>query len=120
MTRADAPSHAGRSKDAVAARLAQSHYRVDPSITRIVRIVAPGREDDAAEPIKLLEVNAQTPANGIVPVGFGPHAASGVYYPSVIVEVRPEEFEQIQRGNLPLPGVWELGEEISQDGADGS
>lgn len=105
-----------RSKDAVARRLAQSHYRVDPAVTRIVRLVSPSDENSPNEPVKLLEVNEETFSSGIVPVYFGPHVPSGVFFPSVIVEVRPEEYEQIVSGELPLPSGWTLGEEYSRTG----
>jgi hypothetical protein len=97
-----------RSKGVVAARLAQSHYEVDPAIDQIFRVVAPGREEIESEPIKLLEVNRDTSMSGILPIHFGPHAASGIFYPSVIIEVRPEEFELIVNGQLALPDSWTL------------
>ena len=43
-----------------------------------------------AEPIKLLEVNENTVAAGVMPLYFGPAPASGIPYPSVIVEVTGE------------------------------
>ncbi|HSI33300.1 MAG: hypothetical protein ACAI43_11725 [Phycisphaerae bacterium] len=98
-----------RTKDAVARRLAESHYEIDQSIVEIVRLLAPDRESDVSEPVKLLEVNRDTSLDGIVPVHFGPHAASGTFFPSIIVEVRPEEYEQIQSGQLRLPHGWQLG-----------
>ena len=49
--------------------------------------------------------------SGIVPVYFGPHEPSGIFFPCVIVEVRPEEFEQIISGQLQLPKGWRLGKE---------
>ncbi len=101
-----------RSKGVVAARLAQSHYEVDPAIDQIFRVVAPGREANESEPIKLLEVNRDTSMSGILPIHFGPHASSGIFYPSVIIEVRPEEYEQIVRGQLALPDGWMLGDEF--------
>jgi hypothetical protein len=77
---------------------------------RIFRIVGPD-ESHPREPIKLLEVNRNTIASGIVPLHFGPHAATGVCYPTVIVEITPEEFLELQRKRLALPDHWSLGEE---------
>jgi hypothetical protein len=111
MTRAAVQQPIDRSKDGVARSLAESHYRVDPGIVRVFRLVSPTHESSPAEPIKLLEVNEETSMSGIVPVYFGPHVASGVIFASVIVEVRPEEFESIQNKKLALPQGWELGEE---------
>ena len=107
------PTTIDRSRDAVARRLADSHYDVEPGITEIYRLVSPSSEDEAEEPVKLLEVNESTTSAGIVPVGFGPDAASGIYYCATIVEVTPAEMEQIRNGSLPLPHGWELGERYS-------
>ena len=111
MTQAAVKQPIDRSRDGVARTLAESHYRVDPAIRRVMRLLAPLNEDSPSEPIKLLEVNEETSMSGVVPVYFGAHAASGVFFPSVIVEVRPEEFEQICGGQLPLPNGWKLGPE---------
>ncbi len=61
-----------RSKDVVAQRLAEAHYAVEPGIELIIQLVAsPDREADPTEPIKLLEVNQNTTADGVHPVFFG-------------------------------------------------
>lgn len=104
-----------RSKEAVARRLAEAHYAIEPGIELIVQLVTPlAREADAKEPIKLLEVNQDTTADGIHPLFFGPHAASGIFYPSIIVEVTPDEYEQIQRDPAMLPNGWRLGHEFAR------
>jgi hypothetical protein len=64
------------------------------------------------EPIKLLEVNTNTVPSGVLPVQFGPAPASGIPYPTIIVEVAPEEFEKIQTHELKLPKGWQVGEEM--------
>lgn len=101
-------------KESVAERLASSHFHVDPAIEEIYRVNAPGREDDPAEPVKLLEVNRDTPAQGIVPIRFGVDSESGIFYPSIIIEIRPEELADIRAGALPLPNDWKLGSEIKR------
>jgi hypothetical protein len=104
-----------RSKNAVAQRLAEAHYAIEPGIGVIVQLVAsPEREADPKEPIKLLELNENTTTHGIQPVFFGPHAASGIFFPSVIIEVTPYEFEQIQRDPSTLPNGWRLGQEFAR------
>jgi len=100
------------SKDAVVETLAKAHFMVNPAIEKIFRVIAPGRETDESEPIKLLEVNRETPCQGIVPIPFARHAASGIYFPSVIIEIQPEEYEQVVEGKLKLPDGWKLGSEI--------
>lgn len=102
------------SKDIVAEKLARAHFQVNPAIEKIFRVNAPGRETDDSEPIKLLEVNSATPSSGIVPIPFGPHAPSGISFPSVITVIQPEEYEQLVKGNLELPDGWELGAEIAR------
>ena len=100
-------------KGAVAQRLAQAHYSVEPGVMRIFRVVGDAaQENDPREPIKLLEVNSDTVPAGILPVYFGPHNASGILYPSVVIEVTPEEYELISRGQLTLPNGWALGPEL--------
>jgi hypothetical protein len=97
-------------KEEAVKRLAEAHYRLEPAITQIFHI-----QDKAevellrSEPIKLLEVNENTIASGIMPLGFDPVPAHGIPYSSVIVEVTPGEFESIQRKELALPQGWTLG-----------
>jgi hypothetical protein len=99
--------------DAAARELAMRHYEIEEGLIQIFRIndraAAALRED---EPIRLLEVNAHTPETGIVPLHFGAVPASGIPYPSVIIEVSPTEFEKIRSNELKLPEGWAIGEEI--------
>ena len=102
-------------RDAVAQRLAQAHYAVEPGIRAIVQLEAgASREGDSKEPIKLLEVNDNTTAIGIHPIFFGAHPDSGILYPSVIVEVTSAEYEQIRRQPSMLPNGWRLGRELAR------
>ncbi len=94
-------------------RLAEAHYRVEPGTHRIYRLKG-GKEDDRT--IRLLEVNSETVPSGIVPIGFGPHPASGLPFSSVIVEITPEEFADLQEGRLRLPDGWEVGEPFEKPG----
>jgi hypothetical protein len=98
------------SKDEVAEKLARAHYLIEPEISQIFRLSDSAEiETRPNEPIKLLEVNPDTLPSGILPLHFGPHPASGISYPSVIVEITPEEYEQVQKGNLQLPNGWQIG-----------
>ena len=119
MTHATVQHPIDRSRDGVAQRLAESHYRVDPAIRQVIRLLAPMDEDSSSEPIKLLEVNEETSMSGVVPVFFGAHAASGIFFPSVIVEVRPEEFEQMRLGIgetlMPLGALRKRLHQLPQD-----
>ncbi|HTN92668.1 MAG TPA: hypothetical protein VL242_53735 [Sorangium sp.] len=97
-------------KDEVARLLAEAHRSMEPTISRIIRLVAE-REDEAREPVKLLEVNPATSPSGIFPIAFTADPPR-VPYPSVVVEVTEAEFEQIATGTLPLPAGWRLGDTL--------
>ncbi len=99
-------------KAVVASQLARAHRSVDSGLRRACRLVSEDESTEASpsEPVKLLEVNENTFASGIVPVRFG--RSLEVAVPSVIVEVTPEEFDRIVAGQLALPNGWRLGGEI--------
>jgi hypothetical protein len=108
-----------KEKTRVAKDLAKKHYRSETGLTRIFRLTGTAEvEVRPAEPIKLLEVNDNTFASGVRPLQFGPAPASGVPFPSVIVEVTPEEFTRIQSDELKLPRGWTLGEELPKPPPD--
>lgn len=103
-------------KEDVAQELAEAHYAVEVGLVSVQRVLAAdGRENDPKEPVKLLEVNENTTADGILPIFFGPRPERGIPYPSVIVEVTPTEYQQILQGTLTLPNGWRLGKEFRRD-----
>jgi hypothetical protein len=103
-------------KDEEARTLANLHYSVEEGITHIFRITGTAEaEVRPTEPIKLLEVNANTVPSGVMPLRFSPAPARGIHFPSVIVEVTPEEYERIQRGELKLPDGWAVSEPLPKD-----
>jgi hypothetical protein len=104
---------------AVARELAKKHYEVEAGLTQVFLIT--GRAEAEAtrvEPIKLPEVNKNTAPSGVMPLHFGPAPASGIPFPSIIIEVTPDEFRKIQSHELMLPEGWEIGEELPRPGAD--
>jgi hypothetical protein len=103
-------------KDDEARRLAEAHFHIESGMHKIVRLIASDDsvEDASSEPIKLLEVNADTVEVGIAPVYFSSDAAHGVHSPSVIVEISVAEFERLQRGELVLPGGWKMAKEFER------
>lgn len=108
-------------KDAVALRLAEAHYNVEPGISEIFRLTAGAEaESSPGEPIKLLEINSNTIAVGVMPLNFGPLPRHGIDFRSVIVEVSPDEFDQIRSRELPLPDGWEIGELMPRPSANGT
>ncbi len=97
-------------KDEEAKELAEWHYRIEDGLTHVFRLTSTSeREVSPSEPIKLLEVNENTVASGIMPIQFGPSPASGLHYPSVILEVTPDEYEKIRREEWTLPHGWRIG-----------
>ncbi|MCI0459532.1 MAG: hydrogenase maturation nickel metallochaperone HypA [Gemmataceae bacterium] len=102
-----------RDKARAANELARQHYQVEPGLTKVIRCSSAIKAElTPAEPIKLLEVNKNTIAAGVMPLHFGPAPASGIPFGSIIVEVTPEEFEQIKARQLQLPNGWVLGDEL--------
>lgn len=98
-------------QDESAKELAKRHFEVEDGLTRIIRFSGSRNvEAQAAEPIKLLEVNTNTVASGVLPLGFDSVPDSGILFPSVIIEVTPAEFEKIKKRELQLPKGWEIQE----------
>src|SRR5262249_33095940 len=102
-----------QSKDDEARILAEDHYQVEPGMLQIFRLVGnPETESRPDEPIKLLEVNEATIPTGIMPLKIDAIAAWGLRFPIIIVQITPEEFEQLQKRQLQLPNGWAIGELI--------
>lgn len=100
-------------KDQEAVKLARMHYEIEEGVTRIFRIAgASDAETRLDEPIKLLEVNEDTVASGIMPIWFGPLPDVGLNHSCIIIEVTPDEFQKLQDGHLELPHGWSVGEPI--------
>ena len=96
-----------RSKDEVAEDLANRHFAVEAGMRRVLRIR--GRtEADPGDPIKLLEVNDNTVSAGIQAIQFRPNPKMGIDFPSLIIEVTPEEYEKIESREWRLPEGWEI------------
>lgn len=94
-------------KDQAAQELANAHFSVELGLLQIVRLLAPAQiEANPKEPIKLLEVNNNAVPLGIKPVFFGSDAQTP--FPSVVVDVTPEEYDRIVKNELKLPNEWRL------------
>jgi hypothetical protein len=97
-------------KGEMARVLAILHRNYEPSISRIIHVVA-DRELNPTEPVKLLEVNPDTPASGILPIVFGADPPE-IPFPSVVIEVTEGEYDAIRAGSLRLPDGWRLGDTL--------
>ena len=93
----------------VAKKLAKAHFNVDSDVKQIY-LLEPLNEKDEKDPIKLLEVVQGTLEVGVEPIAFAADPARGIEYPSLIVEVSPEEYEnsRLLRDALQTRG-WTLG-----------
>lgn len=99
-------SGAKPSKDSIAELLIDWHFRVEPGMEQIFRIVSP-KEDEPDEPIKLLEVSRDTFDTGRVDTLT--FAASGdITYPSRVAIITPEEYQAIRNGSISLPKGWDI------------
>jgi hypothetical protein len=97
-----------------ARNLATRHYEIEDGITDIFAIkeALEANRSGNGDTIRLLEVNQNTIPYGVMPIPFAPAPDSGIHFPSVIVEVTPEEFEKIMNKEIPLPPDWEIGDRI--------
>jgi len=109
------PNAVAMDKREIARLIAEGHRRIEPSISHAFRIVSDD-EQERDEPVKLLEVNPETIAAGIVPVVFGALPPE-FPYASVVVEVTEGEFEKIRDGSLQLPEGWRLDEILYEPAA---
>jgi hypothetical protein len=104
-----------------AKNLVEKHYELEVGLTRVIRYSGSADlMEQAKEPIKLLEVNKNTVPAGVMPLGFDAAPDAGIRFPSVIIEVTPEEFEKIRTKQLKLPKGWEIQREEVSKPLDGS
>jgi hypothetical protein len=101
-----------KSKLETAKSLAAGHFRVEPNL-RHVHLIEPMDDQDPKDPIRLLEVVEGTIERGIEPIGFTADPARGIEYPSVIVEVSPEEYKIVRNDGFRFGNRdWTIGEEL--------
>ena len=102
-------------KDEEAQKLATAHFEIEAGMTEIFRLQSsPDAELRPDEPIKLLEVNEFTVPLGIRPLQFGAAPDLGIHFPTVIVEVTPDEFQRILSKEWKLPNGWTVGERFAK------
>lgn len=96
-------------KQKIAIELANSHSLVEPDINEIYYISS-SNEADPTEPIKLLEISSTTIESGISPLYFTP--SKDIPFPSVIVEISPNEFNKIKKQKRALLHDWQIGNRL--------
>ena len=88
-----------------AADAASRYFAADEDVSSIYRI-------EGAGAVALLVVNDATVPCGVMPLSFPPSRATGADYPLVVVELSPQEFEEVERGALDLPDGWSVADEL--------
>jgi hypothetical protein len=93
-------------KAAAARRLIEWHFRVEPELCEVYRIVMD--DEEAKEgPIRLLEVNAATvPTGSVEPFTFPP--TKEIPFRTTIAEISPEELASFRSNSDALPHGWSL------------
>lgn len=93
-------------KDAAARRLIQWHFKIEPELREVYRILL-GDEGSQEGPIRLLEVNAATvPTGSVEPFTFSP--TKEIPFRTVIAEITPEELASFRLNPDALPEGWSL------------
>jgi hypothetical protein len=101
-----------KSKLETAKSLAEGHFRVEPYLKH-VHLIEPMDEQDPKDPIRLLEVVEGTLAMGIEPIGFPADPARGIEYPSMIVEISPDEYKSVRTSTIRFADrEWTIGREL--------
>jgi len=82
--------------------LIQEHFDLEPSLEQVIWI----NTDKPAE-IRLLEINSDTIATGMVQsFYFAP--SREIPYAMKMAEITPEEWQKILQNEIPLPEGWTL------------
>ena len=82
--------------------LVQEHFDLEEELEQIIWL-----KKGPVNEIRLLEINRNTAATGMVEVfGFAP--STDVPYPLRIAEITPEEWKRVQHGGISLPENWSL------------
>lgn len=89
-------------KAEVTRELVREHFRIEEGLDRVAVMRA-----TESDPIKLLEVNANTLSTGNVEVfSFSP--TREIPFVTEIAEITPEEFERLQGRTIRAPAGWSI------------
>ncbi len=87
-----------------AKELANAHRKADPSIQLVLLIPDPKEVE-----IKLVEVSKSAPTSGdVFPFRFDPRPDLNIHFASVVIILSPDEWNEVQNGQLALPPTWDL------------
>ncbi len=83
--------------------LAEAHRRVDPATTMILLLA-----DPTGEEIRLVEVSMSAPRSGdVFPFRYEARPDLNIDFPSVVVLLSPDEWQDVEAGRLELPSGWD-------------
>ncbi len=86
----------------VVRQLVQSHFEIEEGIDEIVWL-----KDGVHQEIRLIEINRSTlPTRSVEVLYFAP--SQDVPFPVRIADVTPQEWRQVQCGDIALPPGWSL------------
>jgi hypothetical protein len=88
--------------ESVVEKIVQEHFEVEESLEKVIWF-----KSETTPKIRLLEINPETPATGMVQSFYFPPSAD-VSYPLIIAEVTPEEWQKILQNEIDLPEGWSL------------
>ena len=92
-------------RDSIAETYAKRHKETDPAI-RAIHYLPTGAPPNE---IRLVEVNeAITGTAGPAPIDFGVDAGTPNEHKLIVLDVTPEQWEEVREGTLPLPEGWTL------------
>jgi len=100
-----------KNKYETAKALAKAHAEVEQNL-KFVFLIQPHNDQDPNDPIKLLEVVDGTIERGIEPIGFTADSSHEIDYPSVIVEISPNEYQKYKKDGKLNFDNWTIGEEL--------
>jgi hypothetical protein len=96
-----------------AQKTAEAHAKIDEDVKQVYLLEASEEEEnDAEEPIKLLEVVEGTLEVGVEPIGFRPNPERGQQYPLTIVEISPREFASMGNTIYFQDKVWRVSQAL--------
>jgi len=82
--------------------LMQEHFELEPNLEQIIWI-----NSDKTTEIRLLEINSETfPAGAVLSFYFAPD--DDFPYATIMAEITPDEWQKVQRHEIPLPEGWTL------------
>jgi hypothetical protein len=94
-------------RDEMAGWYAQEHLKTDPGIVAVHYLP----KEAGPREIRLVEVNrlmgSRTDAS-LEPIDFGVDMGKETKHLLVVLDVTPDQWERIERGDLGLPGSWSL------------